>query len=278
MKIDKHLFFTRLAIDYSMHYNEGRRLNVDYQTLYNKGEHWVKPMLKTPRLRAFKTIEDRLSYDINFWIKQVSQSYENQTYKNDFEVHMLYDEKYESLVRSFKYPSYVNLLGPFNYSRYINLSTSPLFKSILSDYDNQSIAIHKIDSDDWYRNDFFEYFTKVNFKLTSPHYCLITHNSYRKFNLKTKEITKPIIDFPGFTCSTIYDKFDKNKIESLSYLPHSDMWMAHFNLHTHQRIMNENPMLLQTIGVNLSNDWGDLNRFPIDKDINNFDLQQFNLL
>ena len=47
-----------------------------------------------------------------------------------------------------------------------------------------------------------------------------------------------------------------------TYLPPDDLWCAHYKLHEHNRVTHDEVMLLQTIGVNLSNNWG--SQFPID--------------
>lgn len=281
-KIDKHFFFTRLAIDYTHQYNFDRCANTNYNTLYERGETWVRPLRSTPRLKEFSSIEDRLCADIEYWQSTVSKSYENQTINKDFKIYMLYDQKFHDLVHSYSFPDYVSLLGPFDYKRHANLSISPLFRNALQEEASaKNISIHRIDSDDWYRNDFFEYHDNLNLEQGPQPYHLITHNNYIKFNRITNEVTKPLYDHPSFVCSTTYHNFNldnfSNEKSITDYLPHQDMWTAHYLLHKHQRIINEEVMFLQTIGINLGNEWGDRRRFPLDLTRNPELLNKFNL-
>ena len=304
----KHYFYTKIGLDFRRGYSEKQVNNCSYEEMWEEDLcEQAKVRLGSPRLDSFNSASERIASDINFWLDHGSKFYERQTVDREFEVLLGYDKIHEEIVKSFSYPDYVKLCGPIGHGDgFVNqLSNRALVEKFLSSQ-GKPMSIHMIDADDWFRDDFIEFMESEDWSQTKQglfnyhhsglvdhpfdkkQYSLVTHNWYRKYDLVSNQYSEPIRDPAGYFASCVYNSFNielpmiynhGNEVsagmKNQDVLPPEDMSAAHYRLNLHDHHAHEEVLYITSIGQNLANEWIDVNGRPVEKNLDQEDLNKF---
>jgi hypothetical protein len=125
---------------------------------------------------------DRL---IQFWFKFGNKFYFEQTIDRGFEVRLIYSECYKDLVFSYDYPKFVKF---YEYTPICNLKPWRFLDDV-----PRPCLVHKIDSDDQYSYDFFDYVEKaVNGRYRDRHHAML-HKRFIQFDTRTRKTSPTIV-------------------------------------------------------------------------------------
>jgi hypothetical protein len=227
-----HIFITRLAV-----YIASRR---------NPPEK----VLQT-RCKVYDCIEDRISDIIKYWLVHASRFYTQQTIDHPFKVMLVYDPMYENTVKQFNFPSWVELTTDIKIDR---LGTHSKF---LSQYDNSKLSVSRIDADDWFSNDYFEYLAQDHPPtITREDHELSVHLHKRIIQYQRSEkwsqprVSNPVrFSSPGFASYT-FNNFNTKDLRSFGLR----LW-PHGNIKKYNHITPETIYGLQSVGINVANKW-----------------------
>ena len=207
--------------------------------------------------KIYSTIKDRLNDVIQYWQDHASKFYELQTIDNPFKLYPVYSPCYEDVVRSFDYPDWCVLTT----NRMVDRTKHP---DIYNAHHDQKLSVTRVDADDWYSNDYFDYLNRCA-SLAGQHTYL--HKKIRLYDRISNKISTPQpFSSPGFA-SMVFNTFDKYKIPlNTSLWPHGD-------IKRRPHTTPEEIYCMQSVGCNVVNKWRknskeetistDINRFYI---------------
>ena len=230
----QHFFFTRLAVRMVNNKNLGMLLNT--------------------RSKKYDNIQDRLNDIISYWQKYASKFYDQQTVDDPFHVYLIYSPAYVDIVKSFDYPKWVTLTTDTNIDRCRNLK---MFIPV----DNNKLSISRIDADDWYSSDYFEYLNR-DFEFTYPGKNLTVH--LHKWVVQLNRLSTKL-STPCHFKSPPYGTFTFNKFD-LKHIPLNMPLWPHGNLIKYKHIIPKEIYALQSVGLNVINKWRHSNKFA-DKEL-----------
>ena len=202
-----------------------------------------KARLTKTRMKQYDNINDRLSDIINYWLQHANKFYTRQTVDDPFQVYLVYSKQYENVVKSFTYPDWCRLTT----DKYIHRVAS---KAVYDAYDGKALSVSRIDADDWYSDDYFEYLNEDHeYTNKVKQYTCHLHKWIRMYDRQTSKISTPQhFSSPGFASVTI-PNFRKNMISyGIEMWPHGDIKRRpHY---TPDAIYG-----MQSVGCNVVNKW-----------------------
>jgi hypothetical protein len=216
-----HVFITRLAVDM----RKPKKSNFD-------------------RLRRmFDTIEDRIDNIITYWQEHASQFYTNQTIDSPFTVYLVYSPVYESVVRSYSFPEWAIPVTVTDLDRI----THP---HIYDRYDMKSLSVSRLDADDWYANDYFEYLERDHeIGYIDKQLTIHLHKFVNQYNRSSKLLSGPVrFSSPGFASIT-FNEFRK------SYMPVNMRLWPHGSIKKYKHQTPTELYGIQSVGLNVVNKW-----------------------
>lgn len=131
---------------------------------------------------------ERIAWDCRFWLDYSSKFYERQTKDVPFTVCLMHHDTYADVLRQFDWPKYVKL---------VNQECSDWFAENIKP--GERVTLTRIDSDDSYSVDFFEYLDSFDF----PARVLALHKLQRQYDVLGRRLSQPVYhERPAF--ATIY--------------------------------------------------------------------------
>lgn len=178
-----HYFFTNLACHYSQLQDATRRSRLRADRRRELGEDTAAI--------AFVRSPEETERSIRLWFDEARLFYERQTQPAPFRVVLRYHDDYADVVESFDYPDWAetSLLAPDDWLR----RNVPV---------GQACALSRIDSDDSFANDYFEYLAEVRASRTDEP-CLVAHRILRQYHLGRRELSVPMIYRKSLSFATI---------------------------------------------------------------------------
>jgi hypothetical protein len=204
-----------------------------------------KAKLTKTKAREYNSVVERLEDIIRYWFDHASKFYTQQTVDHPFKVYIVYSKCYESIVRSFTFPKWCELVE-YKHKNIDRVNSIEYY----SKYNNQPVSISRIDADDWYSDDYFDYLSS-DCELTDPGRNLTTHlhKWLRLYNRQTGEISLPQhFSSPGFATNT-FKPMDTSQIPM-----HLSLW-PHGNIKRSPHITPSNIFCMQSVGCNVVNKW-----------------------
>jgi len=198
-----------------------------------------KAKITHTKQKIYSTISDRLNDVVKYWQRHASRFYELQSKDDPFKVYLVYSPCYEHIVRSFEFPNWCVLTK----DRKIDRIRSP---EIYNAYDGQKLSVSRIDADDWYSNDYFEY---LNCSANEPGVKTHLHKNIRLYDRSSKKISVPQpFSSPGFA-SIVFNEFDK------SLIPLNTTLWPHGDIKRRPHVTPEHTYCMQSVGCNVVNKW-----------------------
>lgn len=199
--------------------------------------------LKRTKHREYDTVNDRLNDIIKYWFNHASKFYTSQTVDHPFVLYIVYSEHYKDVVLSYNWPDWCILTRNKDID-HIN------DKSIFGAYDNKPLSVSRIDADDWYSNDYFEYLSQDH-KLTHNKHFYTTHlhKELYLFDRYHNRISVPVkFSSPGFASIT-FSKF------MTGLLPLNTGLWPHGMIKRRPHYTPEEKYGIQSVGCNVVNKW-----------------------
>jgi len=216
-----HVFVTRLAVDL----RKPKSANLD-------------------RLRrGFNTIEERIDGIINYWQEHASQFYVNQTIDSPFTVYLVYSPVYECIVRSHDLPPWAIPTTTTDLDRV----THP---HIYDKFDTKRLSVSRVDADDWYVNDYFEYLERDHeIGYVDKQLTVHLHQFINQYNRSSNLLSGPVrFSSPGFASLTFNKFYKANMPINMRLWPHGSI----------KKYKHQTPTELygiQSVGINVVNKW-----------------------
>lgn len=221
-----HIFVTRMAVVLGGRARITKTLNKQYDT---------------PR--------DRIDDIIKYWFDVASKFYTQQTVDQSFKVYVVYSQCYEDVVRSYTYPEWCVLTCDKSIDKMRNVGD---FK----EYNDMPLSLSRVDADDWYSNDYFEYMSATP---GDEYLTTHLHKRIRLYNRNTNKISTPQrFSSPGFASIT-FPKFNVNRLPT--NLP---LW-PHGNIKRRQHFTPNKIYCVQSVGCNVVNKWRRSAKIETDK-------------
>lgn len=226
-----HYFFTNLACRYSQlqDVTPRSRLRADRRA------HFSRTAAATSFSRTFEETER----SIRLWFDEASLFYERQTLPEPFRVVLRYHEDYAEVVRSFRYPEWAKLSldAPDDWIR----------KHVAS---GQTCTLSRVDSDDSFSNDYFEYLADVR-STSAQDLQLVLHRILRQYRVDSRELSVPMIYRKSLAFASIFVPHFIPEMDLTGVVGH------HHSYVDRPHVSPERDYVLQRITErNAFNDWG----------------------
>jgi hypothetical protein len=202
-----------------------------------------KARLRRTKSKDYDTVAERIEDIVKYWFAHGSKFYTQQTVDHQFKVYIVYSKCYEKIVRSFTFPEWCILTE----SKDIDKINNPTF---YTEYNNQQLSVTRVDADDWYSNDYFEYLSRDH-KPTDPNRKLTTHlhKWIRLYDRTTGQVSTPQhFSSPGFASMTFNSFNTKHIPMRLALWPHG-------NIKRRPHTTPEDIYGIQSVGCNVVNKW-----------------------
>ncbi len=213
-----HLFITRIAVE------------LGGSARITKTQH-----------REYSSPNDRIDNIIKYWLSHASKFYTRQTKDCPFRVYLIYSGKYKDVIMSHTFPEWVTLSTNKNLDR----PTGKVYEKYL----DQRISVSRIDADDWYSDDYFDYLS-TDHKPTdlTNNTTTVLHQSIRFFCRYRQVVSKPVyFPSPPFG-SIIFNKYLDAPILRFRLWPHG-------NIIKRPHLVPDKCHAMQSVGCNVVNKW-----------------------
>lgn len=201
-----------------------------------------KASITKTKNKLYDSPVDRIRDVIEYWFNHASKFYTQQTVDHNFKVYLVYSDRYRDVVKSYAYPEWCVLTR--------DKRVDTVRENISGYYYNDSLSVTRIDADDWYSNDYFEYLAQDH-EITDMDNMNTTHLHKRVhlFNRTNLLISQPQqFSSPGFA-SVTFKKLDRSKLPiNLKLWPHGSI--------KHRKHLTPSEIYgMQSVGCNVVNKW-----------------------
>lgn len=194
--------------------------------------------------KTYNNIDERLHDIIDYWFKHGSKFYELQTVDHPFVVYLVYSKMYEHVIQQYTYPPWVVTTTDQAIDQ---LKPKHIYTPLIG----KDVSVSRIDADDWYCNNYFDYisqdhaYTDSSIKLTTH-----LHKRIRFYDRVNNRVSTPqYFASPAFA-TRVYRDFTDKLIPSrhLKLWPHGDIKNRSHNT-------PDQSMCIQSVGCNIMNRW-----------------------